>query len=264
MDALKHFKAQAIIFDKDGTLIDFDAMWGGWVVFLAEQLRQVSGLEVRAALCLAMGYDDENKKVLADGKLAATPMSQLYDLTVEVMQSLGLSTEDAQKAVKTGWCIPDPVLLAKPFTDLRAFFSQLHSKGIQIAIATTDDRAPTQAMIEAFDIEEYISTMVCADDGIKAKPAPDMVLTLCERMKVDPSKVMVIGDTTADLKMARSAKAGLVVGVLSGVSNARELVAYADLLIESIDELHSFSMLNEFTNAEKGYGSTSLNPDTLI
>jgi phosphoglycolate phosphatase-like HAD superfamily hydrolase len=264
MDALRHFKAQAIIFDKDGTLIDFDAMWGGWVVFLAEQLHQISGLEVREALCLAMGYDDENKKVLAHGKLAATPMSQLYNLTVEVMQSLGLSAEDAQKTVKTGWCIPDPVLLAKPFTDLRAFFGQLHSKGIKIAIATTDDRAPTQAMIEAFDIEEYISTMVCADDGIKAKPAPDMVITLCERMKVDPSRVMVIGDTTADLRMGRSARAGLIVGVLSGVSNARELVSYADVLIESIDELHSFTMLNEFTNTEKGYGSTSLNPDTLI
>lgn len=241
MDVLKHFKAQAIIFDKDGTLIDFDAMWGGWVVFLAEQLRQVSGLEVRSALCLAMGYDDENKKVLAHGKLAATPMSQLYELTVEVMHSLGQTMEDAKRTVEKGWCIPDPVLLAKPFTDTRALFSQLHEKNIKIAIATTDDRAPTQAMIEAFDIEEYISSMVCADDGIKAKPFPDMVLTLCERMKVEPSKVMVIGDTTADLKMARSAGAGLVVGVLSGVSNARDLVSYADILIESVDELHAYA-----------------------
>jgi len=241
MNNLKNFKAQAIIFDKDGTLIDFDAMWGGWVIYLAEQLRLVSGIQVRTALCLAMGYDDENKKVLALGKLAATPMSQLYDLTVEVMQALGLNEMDAKKVVEDGWCIPDPVLLAKPFTDTRALFGQLQGKGIKIAIATTDDRAPTQAMIEAFDIEEYISTMVCADDGIKAKPAPDMVLTICERMNVNPSKVMVVGDTTADLKMARAAGAGLVVGVLSGVSNARDLVAYADVLIESVDELHAFA-----------------------
>lgn len=259
MDVLKHFKAQAIIFDKDGTLIDFDAMWGGWVVFLAEQLRQVSGLEVRDALCLAMGYDDENKKVLAHGKLAATPMSQLYDLTVEVMQSLGQTVEDAKRTVEKGWCIPDPVLLAKPFTDTRALFSQLHEKNIKIAIATTDDRAPTQAMIEAFDIEEYISSMVCADDGIKAKPFPDMVLTLCERMKVEPSRVMVIGDTTADLKMARSAGAGLVVGVLSGVSNARDLVSYADILIESVDELHAYAQ--QVTENETSQSQNGLNTD---
>lgn len=259
MDKLGSFKAQAIIFDKDGTLIDFDAMWGGWVVYLAEQLRLVSGMDVRQALCLAMGFDEANKKVLAHGKLAATPMAQLYCLTVEVMQSLGLSGVEAEHAVEKGWCIPDPVILAKQFTDTRALFGQLHKKGIKIGIATTDDRAPTQALIEAFDIEEYISTMVCADDGIKAKPAPDMVLTICERMKIDPAKVMVVGDTTADLKMARSAGAGLIVGVLLGVSSARDLVEYADVLIESVDELHAYAQghaVNESSQTQTGF-----NPD---
>ena len=100
MDKLEKFKAKAIIFDKDGTLIDFDAMWGGWVVFLAEQLHGVSGLDVREALCDAMGYDEANKKVLAHGKLAATPMSQLYRLTVEVMQSSGLSAAEAERGCR--------------------------------------------------------------------------------------------------------------------------------------------------------------------
>ena len=259
MNGLKQFKAQAIIFDKDGTLIDFDAMWGGWVIYLAEQLHLVSGLNVRGPLCLAMGYDDENKKVLAHGKLAATPMSLLYRLSVEVMQSIGLSAVDAEQVVEKGWCIPDPVILAKQFTDTRALFGQLHSMGIKIGIATTDDRAPTQAMIEAFDIEEYISTMVCADDGIKAKPAPDMVLTICERMKIDPSKVMVVGDTTADLKMARSAGAGLCVGVLSGVSNAIDLTQFADVLIESVDDLHVY--IQELTDQKSPQTKNGLNPD---
>jgi phosphoglycolate phosphatase len=262
MDTLEKFKAKAIIFDKDGTLIDFDAMWGGWVVFLAEQLRGVSGVDIRVALCEAMGYDEAHKKVLAHGKLAATPMSQLYRLTVEVMQSSGLSAEQAEAAVEKGWCIPDPVILAKQFTDTRTLFSRLHSKGIKIGIATTDDRAPTQAMIEAFDIEEYISTMVCADDGIKAKPAPDMVLTICERMKIDPSQVMVVGDTTADLKMGRAAGVGLVVGVLSGVSSARDLVTFADVLIESVDDLQNYAMLHEANASEIGF--KGFNPDVAF
>jgi phosphoglycolate phosphatase len=264
MDGSKQFKAQAIIFDKDGTLIDFDAMWGGWVIYLAEQLHLVSGLNVRGPLCLAMGYDDGNKKVLAHGKLAATPMAQLYRLTVEVMQSLGLGKLAAEQAVEKGWCIPDPVILAKQFADTRELFGQLHSKGIKIGIATTDDRAPTQAMIEAFDIEEYISTMVCADDGIKAKPAPDMVLTICERMKIDPSRVMVVGDTTADLKMARSAGAGMVVGVLSGVSNARDLAPFADVLIESVAELLTYSPFHEVIHKETDRTLSGLNPDIAI
>jgi phosphoglycolate phosphatase-like HAD superfamily hydrolase len=259
MDRWKHFRAQAIIFDKDGTLIDFDAMWGGWVVYLAEQLRSVSGLDVHRALCLAMGYDETTRKVLANGKLASRPMSQLYQATIEVVQSFGLSKHEAKCVVEKAWCIPDPVILAKQLTDTRALFSSLYDRGIQIAIATADDRAPTQAMIEAFDIEEFIGTMVCADDGIPSKPAPDMVLTVCERLKLDPRSVMVIGDTASDLKMARAAGAGLAVGVLSGVSSAKDLIPYAHVLIESVDELHAYIL--ELDEAKSARSQQGLDPD---
>ncbi len=67
--------------------------------------------------------------------------------------------------MEEGWCIPDPVISAKQFTDIGTLFSKLHQQNIKIGIATSDDRAPTQAMIEAFDIDEFITTMVCSDDG---------------------------------------------------------------------------------------------------
>jgi phosphoglycolate phosphatase-like HAD superfamily hydrolase len=57
MDKLRNFKANAIIFDKDGTLIDFDAMWGGWALILADNLTALCGVDMRAVLCEAMGYD---------------------------------------------------------------------------------------------------------------------------------------------------------------------------------------------------------------
>lgn len=257
MHRFNHFKAQAVIFDKDGTLIDFDFMWGGWTIHLAGQLQRISGLNVRESLCRAMGYDESAKKVLAGGMLASNPMSKLYRLTVEVMQAQGLGAAEAERIVEQGWRIPDPVLLAKQFTDTRALFAALHKREIKIAIATADDRAPTQAMIEAFDIEEYLSALVCADDGIPSKPAPDMALTLCERMKVPPAGVMVVGDTVSDLKMARASGAGMAVGALSGVSSARDLAPHADLLIESVDELNAYiRALDGVPTTHKG-----LNPD---
>ena len=255
----RHFKPQAIIFDKDGTLIDFDAMWDGWTIHLADQLHQASRLDVREAMCLAMGYDINSKKVLAGSMLASNPMTRLYDLTIETMQSLGLSELTAAKLVEQVWCIPDPVLLARPITDMRTLFSQLTEQGIKVAIATADDRAPTQAMVDAFDVGEYISSMVCADDGISSKPAPDMVLSLCKQMDLEPSKVMVIGDTISDLKMAHAAGAGLAVGVLSGVSSTKDLVELADVLIESVDELNEYTFA--FSDNESQQTKSGLNPD---
>jgi len=259
MNKFKNFQPQAVIFDKDGTLIDFDAMWGEWTLYLAKQINQVSGLDVSTSLCDAFGYDETNKKVIPGGKLASNPMSVLYDLTIQVVHSSGFSVENAQQIVDQIWAIPDPVLLAKPLTDLRTLFESLTARGIKIAIATADDRTPTQAMIEALDIEEFISCIVCADDGITSKPAPDMAISLCKKMDVEPSQTIVIGDTISDLKMARAAGAGMAVGVLSGVSNARDLVQYADLLIESIEELDE--IIEEITNSEQEPSNNGLNPD---
>src|ERR1051326_1906638 len=115
MDGLKHFRAQAIIFDKDGTLIDFHTMWGGWATYLADQIQHVSGRDVRIALYEAMGYDDVNKKVRAGGKLASSTMGKLHQLTIDVVQASGVSAKRADQIVEQAWAIPDPVLLARQF-----------------------------------------------------------------------------------------------------------------------------------------------------
>jgi phosphoglycolate phosphatase len=75
---------------------------------------------------------------------------------------------------------------------------------------------------------------------------------------------MMIGDTVADLKMARAAGIGLVVGVLSGVSNARDLIPYADVLIESVEELLTYSTLTNAIPKEADRTLSGLNPDIAI
>lgn len=264
MRLLKHFDAQAIIFDKDGTLIDFDAMWSTWTLQLAERLQTVANLDAREALCTSYGYDLARKKILADGKLTCTPMWRLREMMIEVAQSLGLSGCEAQCAVERAWFVPDPVTLAKPFTDVHTLFTNIQKRGIKIAIATTDDRGATEAMLSAFGVFHLVNTMVCADDGIPAKPAPDMVTTICTRLHIKPSKAIVVGDTVADLQMARSAGAGYVIGVLSGVGSLANLTPLADILLDTVDTLQdSFTGKEhvEVPSLKTPDGLTGLNPD---
>jgi phosphoglycolate phosphatase-like HAD superfamily hydrolase len=86
-----------------------------------------------------------------------------------------------------------------------------------------------------------------------------MVFTICERLKLAPQNTMVIGDTTSDLKMAHSAGAGLAVGVLSGVSSHKDLITEADMLIESIDELHDYILLLD--EAKSAHSKPGFDPD---
>lgn len=264
MQLLKNFDAQAIIFDKDGTLIDFDFMWGTWTLQLADRLQTCVKLDVREALCESYGYDIARRRILPDGKLTCTPMWKLRELMVDVARSIGISEDRSQSAVKEAWFVPDPVTLAKPFTDVHKLFTNIHNRGIKIAIATTDDRHPTEAMLKAFGVTDLIATMVCADDGIKAKPAPDMVTTICARMQLDPRKAIVIGDTVADMQMGRSAGAGRVIGVLSGVGLLEHLTPLADILIDTVDTLQDSFIIREHIETpvpEISDRLAGLNPD---
>jgi phosphoglycolate phosphatase len=72
---------------------------------------------------------------------------------------------------------------------------------------------------------------------VPVKPAPDMVVTLCRVLGIAPARAAVVGDAVDDLEMGRAAAAGLVVGVLSGVSPAALLAPHADVVIPSVAEL---------------------------
>jgi phosphoglycolate phosphatase len=105
------------------------------------------------------------------------------------------------------------------------------------AIATSDDRAATIATLEAFQVMDLVNGLVSADDGLPNKPAPDMLLHVCQELGVSPAASMMVGDSVPDMRAARAAGMGVRVGVLSGVSSRDELLPHTDVVIESIQAL---------------------------
>ena len=226
-----------VVFDKDGTLIDFDAMWADWMVDLARHLEAAAYISIAPQLFRSVGFDPATGVIAPDGPLAIAPMDELRALAAEVLQTAGLTAASAAATIKAGWVIPDPVALARPLADLPALFGALRARGMRIAVATTDDRAPTLATLEALGIAPLIDGVACGDDGRPIKPAPDAILALCAELGLPPAQAAMIGDTTADMRMGRAAGAGLTIGVLSGVGTADVLGPLADVLLPSVAEL---------------------------
>jgi phosphoglycolate phosphatase-like HAD superfamily hydrolase len=226
-----------VVFDKDGTIIEFGPMWSGWAVALADGLRAATGRNIDGALFEMLGYDPVTGAILAGGGLAATPMARLREGTRDVLIEAGVSAAEADRALDTSWHAPDPVGLARPLADLGALFGRLHDSGRRVAIATSDDRDPTERTLAALGLTDSVDALVCADDGVPVKPAPDMVLALCDRLGADVGRTAVVGDSPADLRMGRAAGAGLVVGVLTGVGARSDLEPEADAVIGSVASL---------------------------
>jgi phosphoglycolate phosphatase len=228
-----------VIFDKDGTLIDFGRMWAGWAETLAASLDAAAGHSVDEPLFAMLGYDPVAGVVRVGGGLAATPMARLRERTVMVLVDAGVTDAEAELAVAAAWHAPDPVALAHPLGDIAGLFRSLRARGRRLAIATTDDRAPTERTLAALGLADAIDGLTCADDGLPVKPAPDMVLHLCESLGVTPERTAVVGDAPADLRMARAAAVRLAVGVLTGVGDRADLASLADVVIDSVEDLLS-------------------------
>jgi len=211
-------------------------MWGGWARELGTRLEAAARRPVAPDVFAAIGFDPSSGRVASGGPLAASTMAGIQETVAAVLRRWCPSVAAARRATEAAWFVPDPVALATPLADLPTLFGALRAGGRRIGVTTTDDRAPTDATLRALGVRAAVEAMVCGDDGFPMKPAPDAVFALCQALASEPGRVAVIGDSPADLAMARAAGAALVVGVLSGVGTVADL-ATADVVLGSVSGL---------------------------
>src|SRR4029078_8344296 len=86
---------RAIVFDKDGTLIDFNAMWGDWITDLARRLEAAAYISIAPLLFQWVGFDPVTGVVAPAGPLAIATMGEIRALAGEVLRAAGLSPASA-------------------------------------------------------------------------------------------------------------------------------------------------------------------------
>lgn len=99
-------------------------------------------------------------------------------------------------------------------------------------VATHRDRASATQLLEEVGLE--VDDMVCAPDGYPRKPDPAMVLELLRRHRLDPGRVLAVGDRPGDVGAAEAAGVRGVLletpGVPLEAPGARRITALDELL----------------------------------
>jgi phosphoglycolate phosphatase len=227
---------KAILFDKDGTLIDFRKTWLAAYRGAAAELAEVAGLAPGFIdiLLARHGYDPATDTFTAESPLLwATTRDQAVLWSAEVELA---GVDDVERRLERHFFDLDaypPV----PVTDLVGLFERLRRRGLKLGVATMDSTAAAEATLARFAAHELIDFVAGCDGGHGIKPAPGMVLGFCAAVGVTPGEVAVVGDHLADLAMARAAGAGLAIAVLTGGCPAAALEAEADLVLPSIADL---------------------------
>lgn len=129
------------------------------------------------------------------------------------------------------------------FEGIPALLAQLRSREHRLAVATGKSRRGLDRALDASGLRPHFEASRCADEGF-AKPHPGMLLALLEATGVEPSRALMIGDTTHDLELA--ANAGIdAVGVTYGAHEAPLLRERPALhLAPSVEDLGRWLALN--------------------
>ncbi|GAC1664949.1 MAG: HAD family hydrolase [Candidatus Limnocylindrales bacterium] len=225
-----------VVFDKDGTLISFEAMWIGWALDLGTRLDIATRRPVAGEVFTTIGFDPVAKRILPGGPLAIETMSGIEQLIGAVLRRWCPSVSAARRILAEAWSEPDPVALAVPLADLGGLVATLRQAGRRMAIATTDDRQPTVATLHSLGIAAFIDDIVCGDDPGPTKPQPAALTGIAGRLGVAIGRTAMVGDAPADLRMARAAGARSI-GVASGVATIGDLAPSADIVLDSVADL---------------------------
>ncbi len=91
------------------------------------------------------------------------------------------------------------------FSGVRELLDLLNLNNKLLAVATGKPRQGLDRSIKHNNLEGVFTTSRCADES-RAKPHPEMLEYLMDRVGVYPHETLMVGDTTHDLAMARHAK----------------------------------------------------------
>ena len=207
-------KYPLIVFDWDGTLIDSAA---AIAICIQEAAREL-GLPVptREAASHVIGLG------LADSLRHAVPTlaPDGYQQFVECYRKHFMGCEDSMQL----------------FPGVPELLGDLRQRGHRLAIATGKSRRGLDRALEAVGMTAQFHATRCGDET-QPKPHPAMLLELLDVLMVEPDRALMIGDTSHDLEMARSAGVPAI-GVCSGAHPIHALEALAPLAcLRSVAEL---------------------------
>ena len=224
---------RGILFDKDGTLLDFDATWPPAYQAVADDMARLAGDPGLADRLMRLGgYGADG--VLDPASVFACGSTAEIVAFCAAQPELAGNGDIAARVDRqfTGFGARGPLII----DDLAAVLESLNARAA-LGIATNDSAASAEAWVAHHGFGRFFRFISGADSGYGAKPDPAVFEAFCAQTGLSAGEVCMVGDTIKDAELARNAAAGLSVIVESGVPAGEALAARADVVIGSVAEL---------------------------
>lgn len=172
---------KAVIFDMDGLMLDSEKET--FIAFqeVLVQYNETMDLEFYKTM---LGKPERDNVSKLQERYPSLDILKLFKETYKHLE-IKFSEE----------CIP----LKKGLIDLLQF---LKENNIKTMIATSSLRVRLNRIIKQANIEKYFNDTISGDEVTFGKPNPEIFLTACSRLGVDPTEAIVLEDSMAGITAA--------------------------------------------------------------
>jgi phosphoglycolate phosphatase len=227
---------KGILFDKDGTLVDFNATWLGVADFMAMDASEGDRWKADRLLAAA-GFDFATRKFKPDSIFASGTNLDVVELWFprlsEEEQLLAVARFNEITSVQGS-------AMAVPLPGIVDTLAALRGKSYRLGVATNDSTSGAERTLATLGVSQLFDAAYGYDAVSNPKPAPDTIHAFAELTGLEPAAIAMVGDNRHDLEMARAGGCGLAVGVLSGTGTRESLSEIADVILDSVADLPAF------------------------
>ncbi|TGV64442.1 HAD family hydrolase, partial [Mesorhizobium sp. M00.F.Ca.ET.149.01.1.1] len=176
---------KGILFDKDGTLVDFNATWLGIADFMAMDAAEGDRWKADRLLAAA-GFDFATKRFKPDSIFASGSNMDVVELWFP-----RLSNEDQLLAVSRFNEITSvqgssmAVALPGVIDSLRT----LHKRSYRMGVATNDSTSGAEKTLATLGVAQLFDAAFGYDAVANPKPAPDTVVAFCDLTGLKPGEI---------------------------------------------------------------------------
>ena len=234
---------KAIVFDKDGTLLDFEATWNEAVGVAFDQISDAHARETSADM---FGYDLASRTVLPHSPF----VSESNDVVMGLVNDL-IDVETFERTINQV-----SRLNVVPSSEATATLKTLVANGVKLAIATNDSEGAARHHVSALGWTQLFTSVKGYDSGHGAKPDPGMVLAAVEECGAIPGSYLMVGDSVHDILAGQAAGATTV-----AIGNNQGALSLADHKIKKMTDLIA---LVKFLQQQETNNSTNFASDATV
>ncbi|MGC5774247.1 HAD family hydrolase [Paenibacillus pabuli] len=243
----KQVPCGGILFDKDGTLLDFLQLWGPWAESLLNQLESKltelgASFTVEREQVLGTVRDREGHLIGYDlqGPLAIATVDESNGLLAGQLYAAGMPWNEAITTIRHFSSAAMHEVRqrkrAEPMPGLIAFLQSCQEAGIPLAVVTSDSTIAAEEHMDWMGIRSYFTSIVGSDRVSRGKPDGEAAVLACSELHIHPKQAVVIGDSNGDMQMGRNAGVSYRIGFCPLVEGS-DYLHDADVIIQNYHEL---------------------------